>query len=657
MILRKLILENFGPYNGRQEIDLTVTKEAPVILIHGENERGKTTFANALRWCLYKRAFEADGSRIATYQLINWEALDLKDYHMTVTLEFEHASHVYVVERHVQSVLRPTSDSDLQWRETLRKDGHFQQAASVDRVVRDILHPQISNFFFFDGEMLNHYRVLLGDPNRNAILVRQSIEQILGLPAIQEAARNLETLRKAAENRQLQEARAKKANEKMVADAQQKQDLVDSIERDITHQREIQDKLEAERESLREKRDRFSELQVDLKRMDDLERDQVRIGEDTKLERDAIKALLREAWWIPLEPLIEKERTEAQNRATLAGAAAKEAEGLRHEISLMMNAVAKGTCSLCDHSLSALEVGGLKARLEDAQGKLAGIPANAVDLALPIERMTRLQPFAQRSARTLLERETRIRKLAIERKRRDTELTEIKERVKGDYRAEIAEVETDYDKCIAHLAAVNEELTDAAVKLRDASGALQRLQLQIRALPEANKKLAAEAALYGALKVIFENAIGTYRERLRQRVQEEATAIHQQLTTETGYAGLSINDQYGLTIINTEGREIKRPSAGSSQIVALSLIGALSKSATREGPVVMDTPFGRLDRGHRHNILKFAPHFAPQVILLVQSGELERERDLGDITPFVAREYRIIRDGASDRSLIKPIAS
>jgi hypothetical protein len=39
-------------------------------------------------------------------------------------------------------------------------------------------------------------------------------------------------------------------------------------------------------------------------------------------------------------------------------------------------------------------------------------------------------------------------------------------------------------------------------------------------------------------------------------------------------------------------------SAGSEQIVALSLIGALNRCATREGPVVMDTPFGRLDRRH-----------------------------------------------------------
>jgi hypothetical protein len=49
----RLRLENFGPFMGVHEIDLTVTTTAPVILIHGENERGKTSLANAIRWCLY----------------------------------------------------------------------------------------------------------------------------------------------------------------------------------------------------------------------------------------------------------------------------------------------------------------------------------------------------------------------------------------------------------------------------------------------------------------------------------------------------------------------------------------------------------------------------------------------------------------------------
>lgn len=64
----------------------------------------------------------------------------------------------------------------------------------------------------------------------------------------------------------------------------------------------------------------------------------------------------------------------------------------------------------------------------------------------------------------------------------------------------------------------------------------------------------------------------------------------------------------------------------------------------------MDTPFGRLDVHHRKNILEFVPSMGSQVILLVQSGEFDRERDLTHLTGKVGREYWLVRDGSPTRS-------
>ena len=196
-------------------------------------------------------------------------------------------------------------------------------------------------------------------------------------------------------------------------------------------------------------------------------------------------------------------------------------------------------------------------------------------------------------------------------------------------------------------------LSDTQDRRNEADATLQRLQAQIRKLPSANKGLATQAALFDALREIFDSAVEEFRQRLRVDVEREASEIHKALSAEPGYGGLKINEQFGLSLVNDRGRVITDRSAGSEQIVALSLIGALNRCATREGPIVMDTPFGRLDRRHRHNILKFAPNFGAQVVLLVQSGELERDRDLADLAPHVAREYRVERDGASDRSRIR----
>ncbi|ANV89128.1 hypothetical protein AWQ22_16190 (plasmid) [Picosynechococcus sp. PCC 7117] len=53
MIFKTLILENFGPYSGRQTLDLTPTETSPIILIGGMNGGGKTTLMDALRLVLY----------------------------------------------------------------------------------------------------------------------------------------------------------------------------------------------------------------------------------------------------------------------------------------------------------------------------------------------------------------------------------------------------------------------------------------------------------------------------------------------------------------------------------------------------------------------------------------------------------------------------
>ena len=73
-----------------------------------------------------------------------------------------------------------------------------------------------------------------------------------------------------------------------------------------------------------------------------------------------------------------------------------------------------------------------------------------------------------------------------------------------------------------------------------------------------------------------------------------ATAAFSQLTTEQAIAGANRHN-YGLSIVDQEGRVLKERSAGAEQIVALmSLIDMVSTARhARPVPIVMDTPLGR----------------------------------------------------------------
>ena len=51
MVIKKLILNNFGVYAGRNVFDFVHQK--PIVLIGGMNGRGKTTFLEAILLALY----------------------------------------------------------------------------------------------------------------------------------------------------------------------------------------------------------------------------------------------------------------------------------------------------------------------------------------------------------------------------------------------------------------------------------------------------------------------------------------------------------------------------------------------------------------------------------------------------------------------------
>ena len=90
MKLLKLTLNNFGPYFDTQSMDLDVSNNAPIILVYGENERGKTSLLRAIRWCLYAEVHNQGGSLMDEREFANYDARDRKEpFDVSVELEFE----------------------------------------------------------------------------------------------------------------------------------------------------------------------------------------------------------------------------------------------------------------------------------------------------------------------------------------------------------------------------------------------------------------------------------------------------------------------------------------------------------------------------------------------------------------------------------------
>ena len=74
MKIEKLIINNFMPYKGDQIIEFPLHETQNVMLLFGDNMRGKTSFLNAIRWCFYGIALGRHLREIPRINLVNSDA-------------------------------------------------------------------------------------------------------------------------------------------------------------------------------------------------------------------------------------------------------------------------------------------------------------------------------------------------------------------------------------------------------------------------------------------------------------------------------------------------------------------------------------------------------------------------------------------------------
>jgi DNA sulfur modification protein DndD len=202
---------------------------------------------------------------------------------------------------------------------------------------------------------------------------------------------------------------------------------------------------------------------------------------------------------------------------------------------------------------------------------------------------------------------------------------------------------------IARKIAVTDEGIDKTQrKIVDIDNSINRLNTKLEGLGTADLRTTqARKALLSDAAEVFDKAVDHYKAQLRQRVEKSATDLFLSMTTETSdYAGLVINDNYGLEIRHREGGSETGRSAGAEHVVALALMGALQQNAPLRGPIVMDSPFGRLDPGHTSKVVETLPKMASQMVLLVHGKEVTREQLRRLLGSSLKREYELVRVSA-----------
>ncbi|MCP1829095.1 DNA sulfur modification protein DndD [Bradyrhizobium sp. USDA 4532] len=646
MKLQKLTCHNFMPYRGVVELEFPTDDFQNVMIVFGDNMRGKTSLLNAIRWGFYGRAIGRHSRPIMLHELVNKDAALEDDWRIEVFVRFESNGRQYDLRRSAvrrPHVANPTRPEDFQMSVYLSRDGMQLSGDQVNVEIDQIAPEQISRFFLFDGELLGEYESLLIEGSEQGRQIKDAIEQVLGVPALIYGRAELGAILKSATKRQTSELAHIQGLEKQ---AQRQQELTAKQD---AHERDIQDlqarlaNVRAERNKLDDELEAAASVLAAKGKLDALtgQKDSLETRREQKrLER---QALLGQAWRDLVDARLETKREQLQRQQILLTQGLKEQGRLQSRIDDLVRLLDSSECPTCGQELNPDRRTELGSSLGRLQAEASQIRDNNDELQAVSGQLASLGRIRGVNARDRLRQIDKDAKATeVDLQKTENEIERLKDEIAGQDTADLARKRVLQTEALKEEGRLTQSINDVRRDIEKIKEELAIAQKAIESLaPARSKRSTLKVSLASDLERVFAASVEDLRDRLRERVGTLANEAFKKMTTQREYRGLEINSNYGLSILDGGGRKVPLRSAGAEQVVALSLIDGLNRTGRGVGPVVMDTPFGRLDLNHRDNILGYLPSVTSQFVLLVHSGEIRPETDLASIRPRIGAVYRI----------------
>lgn len=651
---KKMTLRDFGPYKGEQVIDFT--DQSGVTIFWGNNGRGKTTLLNAFRYGLFGVIQRRNGVLKNLSEMSNAEAVAEGRFGFSVILDMTNDGDSYRLTRQLalrRGVTKPSGEEDYEKRLSLNKNGSILSPEDREHELNLIMPEQVARFFLFDAELLQEYEELLETNTSGGDQIKTSIEKILGVPVLQNGVIDIEDCLSSYER---QKSRAARADDKTMQLGQELEALTANIKE---HQNIIREKQADLSEQICKKTFLEGRMQdTDKLRnwiilRNEAEKNKKKAEEDLEDVKAKLRDLMRSAWRGMLLNTVRDIREAIEEEVNTLDSKRQKKKVADKFIMEMKKAISDRVCPVCGQDVSGDIIQHLRERISDSTNEFAGLSEEER------QRLSELQAQLGAIRRLSADTEDVRAKVAALEERKDALELDI-----GQYRQTIEELREN----IARYGEDAEEADILSIS-RDHSEVEQNIRDIRRGIEDENKKLVELKAnkdkvaatidkmaggtdyrvasrkydLCEHVYQIFDRSKSLYRERLKQNVEKDATDLFVRLTGDKDYVGLQINDNYGLEIIHRSGRKVPGRSSGYEHIVALSLIGALHMNAPLRGPIIMDSPFGRLDPTHKANIARTLSSMAEQSILLAYTGEIDDQVARKEIGNKLIHEFKLER--------------
>jgi DNA sulfur modification protein DndD len=626
MRINKLVITDFGPYRGRNEIDLTSNGDSPIVLFGGKNGAGKTTLFDAIGFCLHGKS--SLGRRTARKDYEQALRSKLHEYpdgradSAAVRLEFEYAQMGEVDRYSVERSWRNRGKSIVEDLE-VRRNGQVPSELNEDQwqeFLKELVPPGVSQLFFFDGEKIQE----LASAVESDTDFEDSMYSLLGLDLIKRLDTDLSIYisRKIDEsgvegiNEEIEELRKERDSfeeelEDFQREKEKKAQRLEKLESDIENK---ESKIAQEGGSYADKREELKEKRAEL---------------DANINQyeEQIREIAKGAYPFTLTPnlcqsVVDRLQTETerQNKATARDELTNELDDILNDEDVWkeMNLPEDQLGQVADRIHDKLQ-GHLEIEEEEPELAHQFSEAQRQEIYSLVNRALNAVPDQVADSIEKLEEATRERQEVESRlgKAPDEEvispliedLNELTEK-KGVVKSRLEELE--------------EEISKAQIKLE-------------RKENEIENKLEQKARVEGVseradLASDVRDVVQDFREELvRKKLRKLESKLSERYITLSNkgdfYDEIQI-DKESLDISIKTIHANKKPhtelSAGERQIFATSLLWALAEISERPLPFIVDTPLGRLDNDHRENLIThFFPEAAHQVIIFSTDTEVD----------------------------------
>lgn len=649
--LRSLSMNNFGPYYGHHTIE--INSDSGVIFIWGENGFGKTSILNAFRYVLWNEILSRTHRIISPYSYVNLRSVTDNE-NMSVEVVLESNGHSYTINRGLVRI-GGLGKSEKDYRATFNmlQDGRALPQENASEILSSILPKELSRFYLFDGELMAEYEKLLDPENTDSEKIKQSIEDLLGMPILVNGRVFLE---EQAESYRRIASKIAGRNEKCAKWVSQNE----TNRIILTQLRETKAKLDREREELSaQKREITSEMSKNQKLLGYLSSKST-LESALREQKNSLTEFEEQLWpeinssWKSLLADVAKKHAEELEKEYLnLSKAESNVSYSKMVLRLLKENENRCQCPTCKNTLTEFSYRELVKLFETSINQNDRNLDNIIPLKNNIKK---LHSIPQSNRKLLVSRLLQV----VNNKKRDILFT--KEKIK-DEELKISAEGKDENTIETELLSLPGRLSDIDKKITLNQNAIDEnedtIKQKKKAIEELDRKISSEGAgeefeaaqaraeLVESLQSLFEESITLFRNELTRNVERDASEFFSHITNQPEqYDHLEINDNFGLEIIHKEGMAVPNRSGGEEQIVAFSLINALHKNAPIDGPIFMDSTFQRIDKGHQIKSAGSLLTFDTQIIIFVYEDEIkdivEAYRLIGD---RLIREYKISKVG------------